>query len=129
MEGGMERGGDWPIYFDLLWVQSGFWKQFETSTNGPQSRHCPAGGVSNTTWRGPNVVAPVLIHKGVAAEYLLKEISDTLESYRAKRSPVEEHVSLEEQAEKGGYAHRQIYEVVQVNGNWTCPTCPGPVPW
>ena len=46
-------------------------------------------------------------------EFLQNEIQQTLASYRAKPSLVAEHVRLEEQAAKGGYAHRQIYEVVQ----------------
>ena len=59
---------------------------------------------SNQGWAGPD---------GDLAEFARDEVQKTLNSYRSQPILVQEHVSIEHHTAGGGYAHRQLYELVQ----------------
>ena len=59
---------------------------------------------SNQGWAGPD---------GDLAEFAREEVQKTLNSYRSQPILVQEHVSIEHHTAGGGYAHRQLYELVQ----------------
>ncbi len=46
-------------------------------------------------------------------DFLLNEVEQTLNSYRAKPSLIEEQANQESEITTGGYVHRQIYELIQ----------------
>ena len=55
-------------------------------------------------WFGP---------EGPLGEFIVRETTKTLESYRAQPRLVNEHANLEHDTAHGGYAHRQLFELVQ----------------
>ena len=55
-------------------------------------------------WAGPN---------GDLGRYIAKQSANTLDSYRAQENRVEEDARLEQDTAKGGYQHRQLYELIQ----------------
>ncbi len=55
-------------------------------------------------WAGPD---------GDLGKYLVTEADNTLEAYRAQPNLIEEHANTEEDAARGGYANRQVMELVQ----------------
>ena len=55
-------------------------------------------------WHGP---------KGALGRFVLAEARKTLEAYRAQPHLVTEHANQEYDTAHGGYAHRQLYELVQ----------------
>jgi hypothetical protein len=50
---------------------------------------------------------------GHIGTYIRKESEKTLEAYRSHSTLVDEHASTEEYTARGGYAHRQLFELVQ----------------
>ena len=56
------------------------------------------------TWAGPD---------GVLGRFVADETCKTLNAYRAQPSLVTEHANHEYDTARGGYAHRQLYELVQ----------------
>ena len=59
---------------------------------------------SQYDWAGPN--------DSIGA-YIAEESRRTLESYRSQPNLVMEHANHEEETARGGYAHRQLFELVQ----------------
>ena len=66
------------------------------------------------------VSLPTLDEKGVwfgpegpLGEFIITETKKTLDSYRAQPRLVNEHAKLEHDTAHGGYAHRQLFELVQ----------------
>ena len=57
-----------------------------------------------TDWAGPD---------GAIGVYIAKESKKTLEGYRSQPNWVDEHANHEEDTARGGYAHRQLFELVQ----------------
>ena len=57
----------------------------------------------------PNWIGPT----GQIARFIVEEAERTLESYRAQPRLVTEHANLEHDTAHGGYAHRQLFELVQ----------------
>ena len=55
-------------------------------------------------WFGP---------EGPLGEFIITETKKTLDSYRAQPRLVNEHAKLEHDTAHGGYAHRQLFELVQ----------------
>ena len=55
-------------------------------------------------WAGPN---------GDLGRYIAEQSANTLDSYRAQENRVEEDARLEQDTAKGGYQHRQLYELIQ----------------
>ena len=55
-------------------------------------------------WSGPE--SPL-------GSFILKEAEKTLNSYRAQPAYITEHANLEHDTAHGGYAHRQLFELVQ----------------
>ncbi len=55
-------------------------------------------------WPGP--------HEGIGA-YIRSESQKTLKAYRSQPNHVLEHANREEDTARGGYAHRQLFELVQ----------------
>ena len=55
-------------------------------------------------WTGPS---------GELGTYIKEESHRTLEAYRAQPNNVSEHANLEEDTARGGYAHRQLFELIQ----------------
>ena len=55
-------------------------------------------------WAGPD---------GPIGVYIREESSKTLEAYRSQPNLVSEHANHEEDTARGGYAHRQLFELVQ----------------
>ena len=51
--------------------------------------------------------------RGPLAEFIVEEAKKTLDSYRAQPRLVIEHANLEHDTAHGGYAHRQLFELVQ----------------
>lgn len=56
------------------------------------------------TWKSP---------EGELAKYVTQESSRTLDAYRAQPNLVLEHANHEGDTARGGYAHRQLFELVQ----------------
>ena len=69
-------------------------------------------GVSMEGWAGQD---------GELGRYVSFESEGLLDAYRASRSLVDEHASLEKDAALGGYQHRQLFELVQNSADalWT----------
>ena len=59
---------------------------------------------SRASWAGPD---------GVLGAYIVEEAEKTLEAYRSQPNLVDEHASQEEDTARGGYAHRQLFELIQ----------------
>ena len=59
---------------------------------------------SRSDWAGP--VGPI-------GAYIAEESQRTLEAYRSQPNLVAEHANTEEDTARGGYAHRQLFELVQ----------------
>lgn len=59
---------------------------------------------SRSDWTGPN---------GPIGTYISEEIKKTLEAYRHQPNFLLENANLEEDTARGGYAHRQLFELVQ----------------
>ena len=57
----------------------------------------------------PNWIGP----EGQIAKFIVKEAEKTLDSYRAQPRLITEHANLEHDTAHGGYAHRQLFELVQ----------------
>ena len=68
------------------------------------SVHLSLQAPSRSTWAGPN--RPV-------GAYIANESLKTLEAYRVQPNLVMEHANHEEDTARGGYAHRQLFELVQ----------------
>lgn len=62
------------------------------------------GGGSEDPWQGP---------QGALGRFVLAEASSTLKAYRAQPHLVTEHANQEYDTAHGGYAHRQLYELIQ----------------
>ena len=45
--------------------------------------------------------------------YIAEQSNSTLEAYRSQPNLVNEHANYEEDTARGGYAHRQLLELVQ----------------
>ena len=63
----------------------------------------PAGR-SDVAWAGP---------EGNLGRFVAAETKNTLDAYRAQPNHVREHANQEHDTAHGGYAHRQLYELVQ----------------
>ena len=63
----------------------------------------PAGR-GEVAWAGP---------EGALGRFVAAETKKTLDAYRAQPISVTEHANLEHDTAHGGYAHRQLYELVQ----------------
>ncbi len=63
----------------------------------------PAGR-SEAAWAGPD---------GALGRFVAAETKKTLDAYRAQPNHVTEHANQEHDTAHGGYAHRQLYELVQ----------------
>ena len=61
---------------------------------------------------GANIGAPITPESPLA-EFIVEEAKKTLDSYRAQPRLVIEHANLEHDTAQGGYAHRQLFELVQ----------------
>ena len=59
---------------------------------------------SRADWTGPD---------GVVGAYIAKESKKTLEAYRIQADRIAEDANLEEDTARGGYAHRQLFELIQ----------------
>ena len=59
---------------------------------------------SRSDWAGPS---------GPIGAYIAEQSSSTLEAYRSQPNLVNEHANHEEDTARGGYAHRQLLELVQ----------------
>ena len=59
---------------------------------------------SRAVWAGPD---------GPLGSYITKESQKTLEAYRSQSNLIAEHANLEEDTARGGYAHRQLFELIQ----------------
>ena len=59
---------------------------------------------SRAAWAGPD---------GPLGRYINGESQKTLEAYRSQSNLIAEHANLEEDTARGGYAHRQLFELVQ----------------
>ena len=59
---------------------------------------------SQSDWEGPS---------GSIGTYIAEESSKTLHAYRSQPNLVDEHANHEEDTARGGYAHRQLFELVQ----------------
>ena len=59
---------------------------------------------SDAPWAGPN---------GPLGRFVAEETARTLNAYREQRHLVTEHANQEHDTAHGGYAHRQLYELVQ----------------
>ncbi len=59
---------------------------------------------SRHDWAGP---------EGSIGTYIAEESQKTLEAYRSQPNLVVEHANHEEDTARGGYAHRQLFELVQ----------------
>ena len=55
-------------------------------------------------WEGP---------EGCICQFVVDEARKTLDAYRAQPSLVVEHANHERDTAHGGYAHRQLFELVQ----------------
>ena len=63
-----------------------------------------SGAPSRSDWAAPN---------GPIGAYIREESGKTLEAYRSQPNLVDEHANYEEDTARGGYAHRQLFELVQ----------------
>ena len=63
----------------------------------------PAGR-GDVAWAGP---------EGVLGRFVAAETKKALDAYRAQPNHVTEHANQEHDTAHGGYAHRQLYELVQ----------------
>ena len=59
---------------------------------------------SRCDWAGPN---------GPIGRYISEDTRKTLEAYRSQPDLILEHANHEEDTARGGYAHRQLFELVQ----------------
>ena len=59
---------------------------------------------SRSDWAGPS---------GPIGTYIAEQSNSTLEAYRSQPNLVNEHANHEEDTSRGGYAHRQLLELVQ----------------
>ena len=59
---------------------------------------------SRAVWAGPD---------GPLGGYITRESQKTLEAYRSQSNLIAEHANHEEDTARGGYAHRQLFELVQ----------------
>ena len=66
--------------------------------------HLPKRPASRADWAGP--------HESIGA-YIAEESKKTLDAYRSQPTLVIEHANHEEDTARGGYAHRQLFELVQ----------------
>ena len=57
-----------------------------------------------TDWAGPD---------GLVGAYISKEAEKTLAAYRSQPNLIIEHANHEEDTARGGYARRQLFELVQ----------------
>ena len=62
------------------------------------------GVPSRADWAGPD---------GPIGTYIGKESRNTLAAYRSQPNLIDEHANHEEDTARGGYAHRQLFELVQ----------------
>ena len=60
--------------------------------------------VDKSAWASPD---------GSLGSYIRKETKKTLEAYRHQPNQIEEHANLEHDTARGGYAHRQLFELIQ----------------
>ena len=77
------------------------------SPTTPQSQapiEAPTPAPARADWAGP--------HEGIGA-YIRSESQKTLAAYRSQPNLVLEHANHEEDTARGGYAHRQLFELVQ----------------
>ena len=74
--------------------------QRETAHALPANHPAP----SRAVWAGPN---------GPLGSYITRESQKTLEAYRSQSHLIAEHANHEEDTARGGYAHRQLFELVQ----------------
>lgn len=74
--------------------------QTETA-HAPQQNHRTP---SRSAWAGPD---------GPVGSFIARESHKTLEAYRNQPNLVAEHANHEEDTARGGYAHRQLFELVQ----------------
>ena len=73
----------------------------ETATTSPEPDVADA---STAAWKGT---------AGSIGAYIRKESKNTLSAYRSQPNLVHEHANHEEDTARGGYAHRQLFELVQ----------------
>ena len=74
--------------------------QKETAYALPANHPAP----SRAVWAGPD---------GPLGSYITRESQKTLEAYRSQSNLIAEHANHEEDTARGGYAHRQLFELVQ----------------
>ena len=67
---------------------------------------------SVTDWAGPN---------GELGRYIAEEAKRSLNSYREQPKYVAEHVNAEDDTVHGGYAHRQLFELIQNSADALSP--------
>ena len=71
----------------------------------PSPEKVPAKvSVDKSAWASPD---------GSLGSYIRKETKKTLEAYRHQPNQIEEHANLEYDTARGGYAHRQLFELIQ----------------
>ena len=60
--------------------------------------------VDKSAWARPD---------GSLGNYIRDQTRRTLESYRDQSNYIEEHANLEHDTARGGYAHKQLFELIQ----------------
>ena len=76
-------------------------------------------GSKRSDWAGPD---------GSLGRHIDTEAGKTLDAYRAQPNLVAEHASIEEDTAGGGYAHRQLFELIQNSADALAPELGGRVP-
>ena len=79
-------------------------RELPTTPQSQSSTQAPTPAPARADWAGP--------HEGIGA-YIRSESQKTLEAYRSQPNNVLEHANHEEDTARGGYAHRQLFELVQ----------------
>ena len=83
--------------YDFTSAKRGMFRPASTRLNLPAVH-------TRNIWEGPD---------GALGQFVKAESRKTLEAYRAQPQLVAEHANLEYDTAHGGYAHRQLYELVQ----------------
>ena len=75
-----------------------------TTPQSQSSVQAPTATPARADWAGP---------LDTIGAYIKSEAEKTLAAYRSQRNLILEHANHEEDTARGGYAHRQLFELVQ----------------